>query len=101
MSEGGRGCRPENGFPVGYFCRRYIRVHGTLSPQRSDKFLLPQHWCHDFEFDPDQMPQNPMSALGHKRSSGRDQIMSALPPNADVDHDNGNVCFVPLADMNL
>jgi len=25
--------------------------------------------------------------------------MSALPPKADIDHDGGNVCFVPLADI--
>jgi hypothetical protein len=25
--------------------------------------------------------------------------MSALPPKADIDHDGGNVCFVPKADI--
>jgi len=40
-----------------------------------------------------------MSALDHKRTLGHDQIMSALPPKADIAECDWNVCFVPKADI--
>jgi hypothetical protein len=36
-----------------------------------------------------------MSALGHKRTLRLANPMSALPPKADVDHEVGNVRFMP------
>jgi hypothetical protein len=39
------------------------------------------------------------SALGHKRTLPRVFVMSALPPKADIDHDGGNVCFVPRTEF--
>jgi hypothetical protein len=40
-----------------------------------------------------------MSALGHKRAFPIVRPMSVLPPKADIDHDGGNVRFVPRADV--
>jgi hypothetical protein len=40
-----------------------------------------------------------MSALGQKRTLNHVRPMSALPPKADIVHDGGNVCFVPIADI--
>jgi hypothetical protein len=40
-----------------------------------------------------------MSALGHKRTFGIIQLMSALPPKADIVQHGGNVRFVPKADI--
>jgi len=40
-----------------------------------------------------------MSALGHKRTSESDQIMSALPPKADIVRPQWIVRFVPKADV--
>jgi hypothetical protein len=40
-----------------------------------------------------------MSALGQKRTLGCLELMSALPPKADIGHDGGNVRFVPKADI--
>jgi hypothetical protein len=40
-----------------------------------------------------------MSALGHKRTLKADNPMSALPPNADIGERDGNVRFVPKADI--
>ena len=39
-------------------------------------------------------PEPLMSALGQKRTSGHDQIMSALPPKADIGIQPCDVCFV-------
>jgi hypothetical protein len=39
----------------------------------------------------------PMSALGHKRTSDLVCVMSALAPKADIDRDGGNVRSVPQA----
>jgi hypothetical protein len=41
----------------------------------------------------------PMSALGQKRTSRRILVMSALPPKADIRQCGLDVCFVPKADM--
>jgi hypothetical protein len=40
-----------------------------------------------------------MSALGQKQTSGHNQIMSALPPKADIVEHDRYVRFVPEADM--
>jgi hypothetical protein len=40
-----------------------------------------------------------MSALGHKRTLRFIRPMSALSPKADIDHEDGNVRFVPKADI--
>jgi len=40
-----------------------------------------------------------MSALGQKRTLKRLHPMSALPPKADVVSRNGDVRFVPIADI--
>jgi hypothetical protein len=37
-----------------------------------------------------------MSALGQKRTSEHDWIMSALPPKADIDRARRDVRFVPI-----
>jgi hypothetical protein len=39
------------------------------------------------------------SALGQKRTSDKVCVMSALPPKADIDKRDGNVRFVPKADI--
>ena len=39
------------------------------------------------------------SALGHKRTLGHLQAMSALPPKADIGTQPRDVCFVPKADI--
>ena len=44
-------------------------------------------------------PQDRMSALGQKQTSGHVQSMSALPPKADIGTQSRNVRFVPKADM--
>ena len=46
-------------------------------------------------------PEPLMSALGHKRTLGHVQSMSALPPKADIGTQPRDVRFVPLADINL
>jgi len=43
-------------------------------------------------------PQDRMSALGQKQTSGQVGVMSALPPKADIGTQSGNVRFVPKAD---
>jgi hypothetical protein len=40
-----------------------------------------------------------MSALGHWRTLKRFQLMSALPPKADIPERQGHVRFVPKADI--
>ncbi len=40
-----------------------------------------------------------MSALGQKQTWLTVLVMSALPPKADIVYDGGNVCFVPLGDI--
>ena len=40
-----------------------------------------------------------MSALGHKRTFAVQNRMSALPPKADIDWHQTNVCLVPQADI--
>jgi hypothetical protein len=40
-----------------------------------------------------------MSALGHKRTFRLALSMSALPPKADIEATQTNVCFVPKADF--
>jgi hypothetical protein len=40
-----------------------------------------------------------MSALGHKRTDAAQQVMSALPPKADVCGALAHVCFGPIADI--
>jgi hypothetical protein len=40
-----------------------------------------------------------MSALGHKRTFSKLQLMSALPPKADMDQRGSDVRFVPKADI--
>ena len=42
-----------------------------------------------------------MSALGQKQTCAAQNVMSALPPKADICGANRNVCFVPIADMRL
>jgi hypothetical protein len=37
-----------------------------------------------------------MSALGQKRTLERDQVMSALPPKADIAEHDRHVCFVQI-----
>src|SRR6516162_973731 len=44
-------------------------------------------------------PQDPMSALGQKRTLVHVRVMSALPPKADIGTRSRNVRFVPKADM--
>jgi hypothetical protein len=40
-----------------------------------------------------------MSALGHKQTFAVQNVMSALPPIADMCSALAHVCFVPEADM--
>jgi hypothetical protein len=40
-----------------------------------------------------------MSALGQKQTYAAQQVMSALPPKADMCDAKTNVCFGPIADM--
>src|SRR3974390_1977923 len=40
-----------------------------------------------------------MSALGQKRTFIHLQLMSALPPKADIGRNDRDVCFVPKADI--
>jgi hypothetical protein len=40
--------------------------------------------------------QSGMSALGQKRTLERDQVMSALPPKADIAEHDRHVCFVQI-----
>src|SRR5262249_52446537 len=40
-------------------------------------------------------PEDPMSALGQKRTSRHVRAMSALPPKADIETQSRDVCFVP------
>jgi hypothetical protein len=40
-----------------------------------------------------------MSVLGQKRSLSREGTMSALPPKADIVGHDGDVRFVPKADI--
>src|SRR6516164_2452652 len=40
-----------------------------------------------------------MSALGQKQTLGRLQLMSALPPKADIGTEPRNVRYVPIADI--
>ena len=40
-----------------------------------------------------------MSALGHKRTCAAQNVMSALPPKADICSALAHVCFVPIADI--
>jgi len=40
-----------------------------------------------------------MSALGHKRTFAAQNVMSALPPKADICSALAHVRFVPIADM--
>ena len=42
-----------------------------------------------------------MSALGHKRTFAPQNAMSALPPKADMCSAQGNVRFVPIADITV
>jgi len=42
-----------------------------------------------------------MSALGQKQTFALQQVMSALPPKADIGAAQINVRFVPIADMSL
>jgi len=42
-----------------------------------------------------------MSALGQKQTSEQVQVMSALPPKADIGTHSRDVCFVPLPDSAL
>ena len=67
---------------------------------RSDysRDLRPAKWgsmviLHGTNFKPS------MSALGQKRTSQRINVMSALPPKADIGTHSRDVCFVPKADM--
>jgi len=41
------------------------------------------------------------SALSHKQTLKRLHLMSALPPKADIAERDGNVRFVPEADMSV
>ena len=43
-------------------------------------------------------PQDPMSALGQKRTFVHVQVMSALPPKADIGTQSRDVRFVPKAE---
>jgi hypothetical protein len=40
-----------------------------------------------------------MSALNHKRTYALQNVMSALPPKADICSAQSNVCFRPKADI--
>jgi len=42
-----------------------------------------------------------MSALGQKQTFASHQLMSALPPKADIETQPRNVRFVPKGDMSL
>jgi len=42
-----------------------------------------------------------LSALGHKQTQRHRAAMSALPPKADIERHDRNVCFVPQADITL
>src|SRR5262245_26034081 len=42
---------------------------------------------------------DPMSALGQKRTCALQNVMSALPPKADMCSAHAHVCFGPKADM--
>jgi hypothetical protein len=44
-------------------------------------------------------PEPLMSALGQKQTSEHVQLMSALPPKADINDAMRNVPFVPKADI--
>ena len=43
----------------------------------------------------------PVSALGHKRTFAVQNVMSALPPTADICSVQAHVRFVPIADITL
>jgi len=40
-----------------------------------------------------------MSALGHKQTCAVQNVVSALPPKADIPSAERDVCFVPIADI--
>jgi hypothetical protein len=40
-----------------------------------------------------------MSALGQEQTLHRSNVMSALPPKADMTERDLDVCFVPIADI--
>jgi hypothetical protein len=42
-----------------------------------------------------------MSALGQKRTFALQEVMSALPPKADIGAAQINVCYGPIPDMRL
>ena len=42
-----------------------------------------------------------MSALGQKQTCALQNVMSALPPKADMCSALANVCFVPISDIRL
>ena len=42
-----------------------------------------------------------MSALGQKQTLQRVLLMSALPPKADIGTHSRDVCFVPIADIQV
>ena len=50
------------------------------------------------EGSPSQIAEPPMSALGHKRTFAVQNVMSALPPKADILVPSA-MSFVPIADM--
>jgi len=43
--------------------------------------------------------RQPMSALGQKQTFALQQVMSALPPKADMFGARTEVCFGPIADI--
>jgi hypothetical protein len=42
-----------------------------------------------------------MSALGKKQTFAVQNVMSALPPKADIPGSDQHVCFVPIADIKM
>ena len=52
------------------------------------------NWHTRSGFDP-----RPMSALGQKQTCAVQNVMSALPPKADICSTLGHVRFVPIADI--
>ena len=56
-----------------------IAQHDQVTPMS----LRPTEWSSRVKLQGNNL-EPPMSALGHKQTSRRDRIMSALPPKADI-----------------
>jgi len=53
----------------------------------------------DGSAQPVELDFGPISALGQKQTCAVQNVMSGLPPKADIDRGRRNVHFVPIADI--